>query len=235
MIKESLKYLFFSLLIFHISCNSSLDGKIEKRQRKCGKVEESHSVYLVNASSNKKLRFTIKKTETINDTIINYVTFQEELEPGDEYELGCDKIIGESKFKSLNLALQFDTIIHVKNQYSGETKYYCTKDTSLLKYSFDYEVIFDDKHIVDKSWLKQSLLENKQISLKEFLPESKLFIGIKDNILTMNENLTRQNGKLTATLNCIDLNSKLKSDIYKYKFEVTGQIESTDKKSKKDE
>jgi hypothetical protein len=224
--KEYVMMLILGLLsIFYCSCTSSINAKIEKREPMCNNISDANSVYLVNTSETKKLKFTIRETEIINDTTKNYSTSHIELAPGDEEHLGCDKKIGSEKYNELELLINVDTIIYAKDsKTTNEQKFYCTRDTSTLNYIFDHVFIFKSD-IVDTSEVAKYALEEKKMTIKELLPETKLFIGIPEKCLAISMNLSQQTKSLRAILKCLDPRIKLKRDVYVYKFEVTGQLD----------
>jgi len=75
-------YVIIATILF-ISCKNKFNGKIENRD---------NSFYLVNTSSDQAFQFTIKATETKDDTVKNYSTSLIELQPGEEKFLGKETI-----------------------------------------------------------------------------------------------------------------------------------------------
>jgi hypothetical protein len=232
--KEKIWILILGVLsIFYCSCKSSINAKIEMRERMCDNISDANSVYIVNTSKTRKLKFTVRETEIINDTTKNYSTSHIELEPGDEKYLGCDKKYGSENYKEFGLVIIIDTIIYAKaSGTTSERKFYCTRDTSILNYMFDHVFIFKSD-IVDTSEVAKYALEERKMTLKELLPETKLFIGIPEGSLVINENLTQRSKSLKAILKCFDPRVQLKKDVYVYKFEVTGQMD--DKRIKRND
>lgn len=137
-----MKRLFGALsIILLISCGNSINGKIENRvdngdcyyyDQNTYKIPETRSSYLINTSSNKTFEFTIKETETINDTIINYSTFKMKLSPGDERRISCTKFLVNELYSITNESQDTLIIYQNKNTVSPEKritierKYSCT-------------------------------------------------------------------------------------------------------------
>ena len=80
--KNILRYAILIIIISTIcfACGKKSVGKIEKR----GNGYD----YLINTSTKKIFRFTIKATKTTNDTLIEYFSYGRVLAPGAEYKLG---------------------------------------------------------------------------------------------------------------------------------------------------
>ncbi len=88
------KYLLaFSILV--AACSSKMNGKIEYRG--------DNDVYLVNTSSSKIFRFTVKTTKVTNDTIYDYSTESIPLAPGDEELLGVKYDTAEATFPMIEV------------------------------------------------------------------------------------------------------------------------------------
>lgn len=85
-----IKYIFAIALISTLySCGNSLNGRVESRGDK---------LYLVNESKTKEFKFTVKKTEIIDDAIFNYSTRTISLSAGDERFLGYVDSVAEPMY-----------------------------------------------------------------------------------------------------------------------------------------
>src|SRR5689334_8207588 len=114
------------ILITGLSSCSKLDGIIEKRDMCFETLKNSHVLYLVNTSPDKKFRFTIRRTETRDNKYTSYSTSFHILEPGDEERLECDTWLEPQKFQKVQ-----ERVIE-------------TIDTNLAKRNVSgYEVVFD--------------------------------------------------------------------------------------------
>lgn len=81
------------MTLLFISCSGEkLDGKIEKR--------DVGDYYIVNTSKTKAFRFTVKATETDNDSTRRYKIVFFDLAPGDEEYIGKEIVeLTEDSFK----------------------------------------------------------------------------------------------------------------------------------------
>jgi hypothetical protein len=91
--------LILSFIITFYSCKD-IKGVIEERQKGCADLNDSKKVYLVNTSTSTKYTFTVKTTDRINNSIIQYSTKKITLAPGDETELGCTLYFTDHKYST---------------------------------------------------------------------------------------------------------------------------------------
>lgn len=104
----------FVFCFFIFSCSSKLNGKIENRG--------DNNVYIVNTSSYKIFKFTVKTTKVTNGTVYEYSTKRITLAPGDENFLGVVYDTADATYPmvdvtKLNIYIKVpDSLRGIKNQ-----------------------------------------------------------------------------------------------------------------------
>lgn len=217
------RYLMIILSCGLFSC-SSFDGVIEKRDKGCNtELPNSKKVFLVNKSSNKKYKFTIKSTETANDTSKEYSTQFVVLEPGDETYLDCDEKLGVQLFDKKKIPSTIDTVIFIDNH-----NMMCTNDTSLLKYNLPFEFIYNEKDVSLED--VNEAAQESRLPITEYVVKAGMFICIpKDNIEYEKKHITGDTKEKIIVI-VDDLSKPLPRIHYKKEFEIKGQIEIKEKK-----
>ncbi|HMJ46803.1 MAG TPA: hypothetical protein VK498_05705 [Ferruginibacter sp.] len=157
---------YFILILFTglFSCNS-FRSKIEFRGKGCDtQIPNSQDVYLVNTSTTKSIKVTVRNTLIFDDSSKDYQIHIYKLNPGDEKYLGCtdesypieyDKknklVIGtyedfkKSKDLSIRLLVEIkgmrDTIIHgEKKQYFYDVENDFSKILKHKSKKFEYAI-----------------------------------------------------------------------------------------------
>lgn len=219
------RYIILILSVGLFSCKS-FNGSIEKRDLGCDStIVDSKKIFLVNKSSDKKFKFTIKATKTTNEKANDYSTEFLVLEPGEEIFLGCD---GKKEFLSFpkkKIPVQIDSILDVNNK----SAILCTYNDTILKYNFDWHFVYDNKEFTMTD-LKEGALKSA-MTISEYLRKGKILIEIPENS-TDYDNSLEIYPKKTLWLNVDDLTKPQKINVYRYKFEITGQVEVRNRKSK---
>lgn len=212
------RYIILILLVGLFSC-SSFNGRIEARDGGCDKtLTNSKKVFIVNKSINKKYRFTVKAIETINNKEKTYKTTFITLEPGDEQLLGCDSRSELLNFPKKKIPIHVDSIIDVEDK----SAVLCTYNDSILKYDFNWKFVYNN-HEVDLSDIKEAALKSG-MTISEYLSKTKMLIEIPENLTEYDDSLKKYPRK-TLWLTVDDTSKLRERNLYKYKFELTGQIE----------
>jgi hypothetical protein len=129
----------FIIVLVLCSCKD-INGRIEKRDNRCDGIAISKRIFLVNNSKTQKYQYTVKSTESINDSINNYSTEQIILEPGDEKDLGCDLYYYEIKYLTSEKLQIVDSGTEKIYQYKNKT--YSRND--LKKFATESKMNVDD-------------------------------------------------------------------------------------------
>ncbi|MEO6611488.1 MAG: hypothetical protein ABIT05_05125 [Chitinophagaceae bacterium] len=180
--------------IFFASCSKGLSGKIEKRNK--------NDIYLVNTSSSKIFRFTIKETKIINDSIYEYSTGNISLSPGDEKRIGVESGISELQYRMIDVKS-----LHV---------YIKVPDS--LKDVESYKIFFN---IGGYPMFRDSTIDCLSVKFYHYKdPLNILEIqGLRDTMV----------GGLTGKYKFVTTTEKAKlpssPDLFKYIYKVTGQVE----------
>ncbi len=224
-----MKRLFYSLspLVFLtlMACNSSVSGKIENRDGYCKAKNNSKNIYLVNTSKNKPFSYTVRKTTIIGDSITGYQTFAIELLPGDEINLGCSEEVVTNRYKEIPLVVKVDKVFYLM-PYPNSTKrkYYCFKDSSLLKYDFSYSFT-DGTEIFSKIEMNKYAIEEVHKSILEIFTRENFYLALKEIDITIENEETLHKNELFAKLKVRDPSLKLPDLVIHYQYEVTGEFQ----------
>lgn len=212
------RYIVIILLIGLVSC-SSFNGRIEVRDNGCDTtMHNSKKVFLVNKSINKKYRFTVKVTETINERKKSYRTSFITLEPGDEIFLGCDSRSELLNFPTKRVPIRIDSIVNFENKSSV----LCTYNDSILKYNLDWKIVYNNQEVPLVDVKEAALMSGMNIN--EYLKKTKMLIEIPESSVEYNDSLNAYPRK-TLWLNVEDTTKPRAKNIYEYEFNLTGQVE----------
>ena len=212
-----IKILFFgSFSLMIISCKS-FNGKIEKREYCDANFEKSQKLYLVNKSTNKTFRFTIRQTEIINNSLKEYSTELLTLEPGDEVYLGCEESIGVQKYNKVKIPVIIDTVV-----LENTPKYY-TLDTSIIGY--DYYPDFFYKSYIYRFYEVKIAAYKRGIPIKDYVDRYKLYMEIPTNLIVdfSDSEIKRINDTLIISL--IDYSAPLNRDKINFEYKITGEMQ----------
>ncbi len=186
--------LYITLLLSFCSCDR-VDGKIETRNKS--------KAYVVNGSTTKTYRFTVKTTSIKNDSIYNYQTKIVELAPGDELFLGNRNEVSEIEYPYIRVT-NFKTY-----PKASKDNISLAKGAVLLNEN--------DEPVSQKRKSKKKTEDDfKTAFLKSVLSHNE---G-KDTVINGEQLMY-----VYETILVKDTANPFPRKHYKYKYEVTGQVE----------
>ncbi len=215
---QTTSYLMIILACGLFSC-SSFEGSIEERDHGCeNELPNSKKVFLVNESPTKKYKFTVKSTETANDTFKAYSTQFFTLEAGDEIFLGCNEKLGTKAFGIKKIPVRIDTTMFLDNH-----TILCTLDTSILKSNLPLEFIYNE-NIIPLEDVNKAAYES-QVSLSDYVVKAGMFVCIP------RKNIDHATGKTKEMVLVVinDFSAPLPRTHYKTEFTITGQVQINEK------
>ena len=192
-----MKQLIFIIMISILCSCNKLDGKIE--------IRNNDRAYLVNGSTNKTFKFTLKTTTITNDSVYHYNTEIKELAPGDEMFIGKENDVSKIEYPDKNVvALRLYSIDSMSGILSSKREIIISEGKITL-----------DKisnSLILKEYRESKLLNSTQLDIPMFLLDDTIING--------------ERFKYYYTPKTIkDTLHPYPVEHYKYKYEVTGQLE----------